>query len=135
MKVFIYTNRITGDVWRVDTKMPPHVDDETLLKTIQEYNENDNNENHVIMQEVDGIIEDAIKFLLGEKQYKRTYEIEEVCETLESIQGDIRDYQEELNEWHERYEVLQDSLDYAIESVKKLSLLNAVVEEIKEKQA
>lgn len=45
MKVFIYTNRITGDVWRVDTKMPPHVDDETLLKTIQEYNENDNNQN------------------------------------------------------------------------------------------
>jgi len=135
MKVFIYTNRITGDVWRVDTKMPPHVDDETVQKTIQEYNENNKNENHVIMQEVDGILEEAIKFLLGDKQYKRTYEIEEVCETLESIQGDIRDYQEELNEWHERYEVLQDSLDYAIESVKKLSLLNAVVEEIKPKQA
>lgn len=135
MKVFIYTNRITGDVWRVDTKMPQHVDDETVQKTIQEYNENNKNENHVIMQEVDGILEEAIKFLLGDKQYKRTYEIEEVCETLESIQGDIRDYQEELNEWHERYEVLQDSLDYAIESVKKLQLLNAVVEEIKEKQA
>ena len=135
MKVFIYTNRISGDVWRVDTKMPTHIDDETLQKTIQEYNENKQYENHVTMQEVDGILEEAIKFLVGEKQYKRTYDIEEVCETLESIQGDIRDYQEELSEWHERYEVLQDSLNYAIESVKKLSLLNAVVEEIKEKQA
>lgn len=135
MKVFIYTNRISGDVWRVDTKMPQHIDDEPLQKTIQEYNENKQYENHVTMQEVDGILEEAIKFLVGDKQYKRTYEIEEVCETLESIQGDIRDYQEELSEWHERYEVLQDSLNYAIESVKKLSLLNAVVEEIKEKQA
>lgn len=135
MKVLIYTYKDSGDVIQVDLRIPKDIDDENLQKKIDEYNGNAENDRRVSMHEVDGIIEEAIKFLLGKKQYKRTYEIEEVCETLESIQGDIRDYQEELSEWHERYEVLQDSLNYAIESVKKLSLLNAVVEEIKEKQA
>lgn len=135
MKVLIYTYKVSGDVSNVDLRIPKDIDDENLQKKIDEYNGNAENDRRVSMHEVDGIIEEAIKFLLGKKQYKRTYEIEEVCETLESIQGDIRDYQEELSEWHERYEGLQDSLNYAIESVKKLSLLNAVVEEIKEKQA
>lgn len=133
MKVLIYTYKDSGDVIQVDLRIPKDIDDENLQKKIDEYNGNAENDRRVSMHEVDGIIEEAIKFLLGKKQYKRTYEIEEVCETLESIQGDIRDYQEELSEWHERYEVLQDSLNYAIESVKKLSLLNAVVEEIKPK--
>lgn len=133
MKVLIYTYKDGGDVSQVDLRIPKSIDEENIQKKIDEYNGNSENDRRISMHEVDGILEEAIKFLLGEKQYKRTYEIEEVCETLESIQGDIRDYQEELNEWHERYEVLQDSLNYAIESVKKLSLLNAVVEEIKPK--
>lgn len=119
MKVFIYTDRISGDVVRVDTKIPQNVDDETLQKRMNEYNDDEKVGRYVSMTEVYGNLEEAIKFLLGENQYKRTYEIEEVCETLEALQGNIKDYQEELDEWHERYEGLQDSLDYAIESVKK----------------
>lgn len=135
MKVFIYTDRISGDVVRVDTIIPQNVDDETLQKRMNEYNDDEKVGRYVSMTEVYGNLEEVIKFLLGEKQYKRTYEIEEVCETLEALQGNIKDYQEELDEWHERYEGLQDSLDYAIESVKKLSQHIAVMEGIKEKQA
>lgn len=132
MKVLIYTDKISGDVSQVDLRIPK--DNDVVQKKIDEYNGNAENDRRVSMHEVDGILEEAIKFLLGEKQYKRTYEIEEVCETLESIQGDIRDYQEELSEWHERYEVLQDSLNYAIESVKKTITAKCCGEEIKPKQ-
>lgn len=83
MKVLIYTDKISGDVSQVDLRIPKDIDNETLQKKIDEYNGNAENDRRVSMHEVDGILEEAIKFLLGEKQYKHTYEIEEVCETLE----------------------------------------------------
>lgn len=124
MKVLIYTDRKNGNVVRVDSRFPQTTDDE-LQSKINRFNENEEN-NYVSCQEVEGIMEEVIKFLLGEKQYKRTYEIEEICDDLRAIHKEIRDYQNDLDELNEQYESLKDSLNDAIELTGRISTIEDV---------
>jgi hypothetical protein len=90
MKIYIYTDRESGKVRRVDTITPANRTDEQIRQLIDEYNAKPNNR-HVEMIEVSGKIYEAFKFLLGDEQYRRTYTLTDLIERVNSLKNELED--------------------------------------------
>ena len=110
----------TGEVFRVET-VERHIGrskslqtDEDVLNVIKKNNEEAGRERFVV-REVDGIVEEAFAFLLGEKGYRTTYDLEDVCDRLdevnnavESLSSEIYDVEQAVNTIKELASKLKD---------------------------
>lgn len=108
MKVIIYTDRETQKVRRVDTKFPEGITDEELKKRVEEYNNDESNRWSVEIVEADDRLGEAFKFLLGEDEYRTTYEL-----------MDLKKWLEELNERIEDLYNSRDDVEYDIRQMIK----------------
>lgn len=110
----------TGEVFRVET-VERHIGrskslqtEEDVLNVIKKNNEEAGRERFVV-REVDGIVEEAFAFLLGEKGYRTTYDLEDVCDRLdevnnavESLSSEIYDVEQAVNTIKELASKLKD---------------------------
>jgi DnaJ-domain-containing protein 1 len=91
MKIIIYTDRETQKVRRVETRFPNSITDEELKKRVEEYNNDESNRWSVEIVDVDGLVCEAFKFLLGEDEYRTTYELMDLKKWLEELNERIED--------------------------------------------
>ena len=105
MKVIIYTDKETQKVRRVETRIPNDITDEELKKRVEEYNNDESNGRHVEIVEVDGLVCEAFKFLIGEDEYRTTYELtnlkgwfEELNQRIEELDNDRSDIEYDIRQ-------------------------------------
>lgn len=103
MKIIIYTDRETQKVRRVETRFPNSITDEELKKRVEEYNNDESNRWSVEIVDVDGLVCEAFKFLLGEDEYRTTYEL-----------TDLKGWFEELNQRIEELDDAKSDINYDI---------------------
>lgn len=106
MKVIIYTDKETQKVRRVDTRFPEGITDEELKKRVEEYNNNESNRWSVEIVDVDGLVCEAFKFLLGEDEYRTSFEL-----------SDLKEWFEELNQRIEELVDARSDIEYDIRQV------------------
>ena len=94
MKILVSVSKETGEVFRVET-VERHIGrskslqtEEDVLNVIKKNNEESGYERFVV-REVDGVVEEAFAFLLGEKGYKTTYDLEDVCDRVDEVNNAI----------------------------------------------
>lgn len=106
MKLLITQGR-DGVVLRVGTvnqaihgKLKTEAD---VLEAVEKSNK-DKGFDMYIVKEVDGIVEEAFAFLVGDKGYKVTYDIEDICDrtdevknAIESLSSDVYDVEQAVN--------------------------------------
>lgn len=90
MKIYVYTDRESGKVRRVETITPGNHTDEQIRQLIDEYNSKPDNR-HVEMIEVSDIIYEAFKFLLGEDSYRYTYTLTDLIKSVDSLKEELED--------------------------------------------
>ena len=100
MKILVTVSE-HGEVFRVDT-VGRHVGrskslqtEEDVLNVIKKNNEEAGYEKFAV-REVDGIIAEAFAYLLGEKGYKTTYDIEDICDRTDELQNAIESLSSDL---------------------------------------
>ena len=91
MKVIIYTDKETQEVRRVETRFPNSITEEELKEKVEEYNNKESNRWSVKIVEVDELVCEAFKFLLGEDEYRNTYELTDLKKWLEELNERIED--------------------------------------------
>lgn len=77
--------------------------EEDVLEAVEKTNK-DNGFDMYVVKEVDGIVEEAFAFLVGDKGYKVTYDIEDLCDrtdevknAVESLSSDLYDIEQAVN--------------------------------------
>ena len=77
--------------------------EEDVLEAVEKTNK-DNGFDMYVVKEVDGIVEEAFAFLVGDKGYKVTYDIEDLCDrtdevknAVESLSSDVYDLEQAVN--------------------------------------
>lgn len=103
MKIIIYTDKETQKVRRVETRFPNSITNEELKERVEKYNNDENNRWSVEIVEADDRLGEAFKFLLGEDEYRTTYEL-----------MDLKEWFEELNERIEDLYNSRDDVEYDI---------------------
>ena len=88
--------------------------EEDLLNVIKKNNEDAGYEK-LVVKEVDGIVEEAFAYLLGEKGYRTTYDIEDICDrtdevknAIESLSSDVYDVEQAVNTIKELVDKLKE---------------------------
>jgi predicted nucleic acid-binding Zn-ribbon protein len=103
MRIPIYTDKESHKVRRVDTRFPEGITDDELKKRVEEYNNNESNQWSVEIVEVDGLVCEAFKFLLGDDEYRTTYEL-----------TDLKGWFDELNQRIEELDDARSDIEYDI---------------------
>lgn len=136
MKVFIYTDRLFGDVKLVDTRIPEGVelDTEIIEEKIKKYNEDESQIYNVSMIEVNGDIEEAFKFLLGLSKYRRTYTFKNLYDKMDEVNCELEYFNEHLNEWYMRFMNMDEHVKEIKDEVDRFSLLDVGKEELTQKK-
>ena len=91
MRITIYTDRETQKVRRVETRFPNSITEEEIQKRVEEYNNTESNYCSIEIIEVDDKVCEVIKFLLGEDDYRTTYELTDLKKWLEELNEQIED--------------------------------------------
>lgn len=103
MRITIYTDRETQKVRRVETRFPNSITDEELKKRVDGYNNDESNQWSVEIVDVDGLVCEAFKFLLGEDEYRTSFEL-----------SDLKEWFEELNQRIEELVDARSDIEYDI---------------------
>ena len=90
--------------------------EEDGLEAVEKTN-TDNGFDMYVVKEVDGIVEEAFAFLVGDKGYKVTYDIEDLCDRTYEVKNALESLSDDLY-----------SVEQAMNTIKKL------VDELKEKE-
>lgn len=100
--LYIYKDKETGKVNRVDTQdsitnhgKRTQVD---VDKRIDEYNLEEN-DSIVTKVEVDDIVHETIKFLLGEDEYKTIHDINNIHEDCKDLKYTFERIEDEMYDW------------------------------------
>ena len=88
--------------------------EEDVLEAVEKTNK-DNGFDMYVVKEVDGIVEEAFAFLVGDKGYKVTYDIEDLCDrtngvknALESLSSNVYDVEQAVNTIKELVDKLKE---------------------------
>lgn len=85
MRLYIYTDRESGRIRRIDVLSPKDKTDEEIDAMIREFNANPAHD-RVERVDADGIIGEAFAFLMGEKSYRKAYKLTDlVDQALKSV--------------------------------------------------
>lgn len=103
MRIIIYTDKETQKVRRVETKFPEGMTDDELKKRVEEYNNDESNRWSVEIVNVDGLVCEAFKFLLGDDEYRTTHEL-----------TDLKEWFDELNQRIEELDDARSDIEYDI---------------------
>lgn len=102
MKIIVYKYKESGNVRRVDLRSRfESKTDEEIEEAISKFNSSDT-EQEVALIEVPDELSEVIRFLIGDKAYKRSFKIEDIVDSLGSLKENFNEAQESLDYIEER---------------------------------
>lgn len=113
MNIYIYTDRETGRIRRIDTRSPKDKTIEEIDAMIQEFNANPSND-LVERIEADGIIGEAFTFLMGEKPYRKAYKLTDLVDQVTDLRKELEEIKDDVGGvmWN-----IDSFLDYAEDKI------------------
>ena len=121
IKRYVYSDIISVENITIYTQIEKNpISEESLQEIISNKNKtNDNIQFRIVeISEDDSSVCEIIQMLLGEKQYKRSYEFEDLYESinefkeqLEDIQRDVRDMISPIEDLAERTKTVVDKIE------------------------
>ena len=113
MNIYIYTDRQTGRIRRIDTRSPKDKTIEEIDAKIQELNAKPSND-LVERIELDGIVGEAFSFLMGEKSYRKAYKLTDLYDQVTDLRKELEEIKDDVGGvmWN-----IDSFLDYAEDKI------------------
>lgn len=89
MDILVYYDKTNNEVRKVDTLSRINKTTDEVRPVMESYNSNEKSCWRAELITVDDQMGEVLSFLLGEKQYRGTYDIEDLCERLEQLKDSI----------------------------------------------
>ena len=116
MKVLVTVSKETGEVFRVET-VERHIGrskslqtEEDVLNIIKKNNEEAGYERFAV-REVDGVVAEAFAYLLGEKGYRTTYDIEDICDRTDELKNAVESLSSDLYDISNAVDTIKSLVD------------------------
>ena len=116
MKVLVTVSKETGEVFRVETveryigRSKSLQTEEDVLNVIKKNNEEAGYERFVV-REVDGAVAEAFAYLLGEKGYRTTYDIEDICDRTDELKNAVESLSSDLYDISNAVDTIKSLVD------------------------
>lgn len=96
MKIIVYKYKESGNVRRVELRSRLNKTDEQIEDAINRFNSSDT-EQEVALIEVPDELSEVIRFLMGDKAYKRSLKIGYIVDSLDSLREFFYEAQDSLD--------------------------------------
>lgn len=84
--------------------------EEDVLAAVEKTNK-DNGFDMYVVKEVDGILEEAFAFLVGDKGYKVTYDIEDICDRTDEVKNAVDSLSDDLYDIEQAVNTIKELVD------------------------
>lgn len=112
MDILVYYDKTNNEVRKVDTLSRINKTADEVRPMMESYNSNEKSCWRAELITVDDQMGEVLSFLLGEKQYRGTYDMEDLHDWLEQLKNTIEEVSSDISD-------IENSVDFVMDIVKE----------------